>query len=241
MSRRAVILAGGKGTRLRPYTIVLPKPLMPIGDYPILEIVVRQLVSYGFDHLTMAVNHQAELIKAFFGDGRKWDVRIDYSLEDRELSTMGPLRLIPDLPENFLVMNGDILTDLDYSDFFESHARQGNCFTISSYEREHQVDYGVLATDGSGRLSGFQEKPITRYEVSMGIYMLNRRVVDRIPADRPYGFDSLMKDLLSANERVNVRRFGGYWLDIGRTEDYARAVDDFSAMKDRLLPPQPSS
>jgi NDP-sugar pyrophosphorylase family protein len=240
MSRRAVILAGGKGTRLRPYTIVLPKPLMPVGDYPILEIVVRQLVSHGFDHLTMAVNHQAELIKAFFGDGGKWKVRIDYSLEDRELSTMGPLKLIPDLPENFLVMNGDILTDLDYSGFFESHVEQVNCFTISSYEREHQVDYGVLATDGTGRLSGFQEKPINRYEVSMGIYMLNRGVVDRIPADRAYGFDHLMKDLLSANERVNVKRFSGYWLDIGRAEDYARAVDEFTGMKERFLRPQPS-
>ena len=235
MSKRAVILAGGKGTRLRPYTVVLPKPLMPVGDYPILEIVVRQLAYCGFDHVTMAVNHQAELIKAFFGDGAKWGVRIDYSLEDRELSTMGPLKLIPDLPQNFLVMNGDILTDLDYTDFFDSHVRGGNCFTISSYERAHQIDYGVLETDSEGRLSGFHEKPTARYEVSMGVYMLHRRIVDRIPAECPYGFDQLMKDLLAANERVNVRRFSGYWLDIGRTDDYARAVEEFNGLKGQLL------
>jgi NDP-sugar pyrophosphorylase family protein len=236
MSKRAVILAGGKGTRLRPYTVVLPKPLMPVGDYPILEIVVRQLAFYGFEHVTMAVNHQAELIKAFFGDGAKWGMRIDYSLEDRELSTMGPLKLIHDLPENFLVMNGDILTDLDYAEFFDSHVQRGQCFTISSYERAHQIDYGVLEIDGDGRLAGFREKPTARYEVSMGVYMLNRRVVDQIPADRSYGFDQLMKDLLGANDPVNVRRFNGYWLDIGRTEDYARAVEEFTGMKDLLLP-----
>src|SRR5207247_1061272 len=121
MSKRAVILAGGKGTRLRPYTVVLPKPLMPIGDYPILEVVVRQLAGSGFDRITMAVNHQAELIKAFFGDGSKWGISIDYSLEDKPLGTMGPLRLIDDLPNDFLVMNGDILTDLDFAAFFGRH------------------------------------------------------------------------------------------------------------------------
>ena len=115
MNRRAVILAGGKGTRLRPYTVVLPKPLMPIGEYPILEVVVRQLARHGFDRVTMAVNHQAELIKAFFGDGSKWHVQIDYSLEDQPLGTMGPLKRIADLPEHFLVMNGDVLTDLDFA------------------------------------------------------------------------------------------------------------------------------
>ena len=118
MSKRAIILAGGKGTRLRPYTVVLPKPLMPIGEHPILEVVIRQLISYGFDHITLAVNHQAELIKAFFGDGSKWNIKIDYSLEDQPLGTMGPLKLIKDLPENFLVMNGDILTELKFSEFY---------------------------------------------------------------------------------------------------------------------------
>jgi NDP-sugar pyrophosphorylase family protein len=138
MSKRAIILAGGKGTRLRPYTVVLPKPLMPIGEYPILEVVIRQLINYGFDHITLAVNHQAELIKAFFGDGSKWNIKIDYSLEDQPLGTMGPLKLIKDLPKNFLVMNGDILTDLNFSEFYDNHSNNKELFTISSYTREQK-------------------------------------------------------------------------------------------------------
>ena len=235
MSKRAVILAGGRGTRLRPYTVVLPKPLMPIGEFPILEVIVRQLARAGFDHVTMAVNHQAELIKAFFRDGGKWGMRIDYSLEDRPLGTMGPLRLIADLPEHFLVMNGDVLTDLDFAQLFEAHVASGAIFTISSSRREEIIDYGVLETDGNGRLTGFREKPRSRYEVSMGVYMLSARAVDYIPRDRLYGFDHLMLDLVAANERVAVRRFDGYWLDIGRPDDYARAIDEFDAMRSRFL------
>ncbi len=160
MSRRAVILAGGKGTRLRPYTVVLPKPLMPIGEFSILEVIIRQLVQCGFDHITLAVNHQAEIIKAFFQDGAKWGIKIDYSLEDKPLSTMAPLRLIKGLPENFLVMNGDVLTDLNFSLFYDEHVRKNNIFTISAYMREQKVDYGVLEVDAGNRLTGFRESPV---------------------------------------------------------------------------------
>jgi NDP-sugar pyrophosphorylase family protein len=235
MSRRAVILAGGRGTRLRPYTVVLPKPLMPIGEFPILEVIVRQLARAGFGHVTMAVNHQAELIKAFFQDGAKWGTRIDYSLEDRPLGTMGPLRLIGDLPEHFLVMNGDVLTDLDFAALFDAHAASGAIFTIASSAREEIIDYGVLETDADGRLVGFREKPRSHYEVSMGVYMLSARVLRHIPPERPYGFDHLMLDLIAAGERVAVRRFAGYWLDIGRPDDYARAIDEFDTMRSRFL------
>ena len=198
MTRRAVILAGGRGTRLRPYTVVLPKPLMPIGEYPILEVVIRQLVSHRFDHITIAVNHQAELIRAFFGDGSKWHVLIDYSLEDHPLGTMGPLRLIKDLPAHFLVMNGDILTDLNYSDFYDDHIFKDSLFTISSHHREQHIDYGVLQTNDDGKLQGFYEKPMTSYEVSMGIYMLSRNILSYIPEGELYGFNDLMLDLLKA-------------------------------------------
>ena len=125
MTKRAIILAGGKGARLRPYTVVLPKPLMPVGEYPVLEIIIRQLAFHGFDHITLTVNHQAEIIKAFFGDGSKWNLKIDYSFEDKPLSTMGPLTLINDLPENFLVMNGDVITDLNFSQFYDNHVQKG--------------------------------------------------------------------------------------------------------------------
>lgn len=235
MSKRAVILAGGKGTRLRPYTIVLPKPLMPIGEYPILEVVVRQLVRAGFDRITMAVNHQAELIKAFFGDGAKWGIAIDYSLEDKPLGTMGPLRLIPDLPEHFLVMNGDVLTDLDFASFHASHMTAGSLFTVSSHRREQVIDYGVLETDGHRCLIGFREKPKTEYEVSMGVYMVSRKAVDFVPQGTPYGFDNLMLDLIAAKQKVAVRSFDGYWLDIGRPDDYLQAIEEFEAMKSRFI------
>lgn len=235
MSKRAIILAGGKGTRLRPYTVVLPKPLMPIGEFPILEVIVRQLVRHGFDHVTMAVNHQAEIISAFFQNGAKWGIKIDYSLEDKPLSTMAPLRLIHDLPENFLVMNGDILTDLSYSDFFEEHVRQNNMFTISAHMREQKIDYGVLETDASNHLSGFREKPSSEYLVSMGVYMASRRIMDFIPEGKSYGFDNLMPDLLAAGKQAAVRKFDGYWLDIGRPDDYMQAIEEFEQMKPRFL------
>jgi NDP-sugar pyrophosphorylase family protein len=234
MSKRAVILAGGKGTRLRPYTVVLPKPLMPIGESPILEVIVKQLAAAGFDHITMAVNHQAEIIKAFFMDGSKWGIRIDYSLEDQPLGTMGPLKLIEDLPEHFLVMNGDILTDLDFAAFHDAHVASGRIFTISSHVRESVVDYGVLETDGT-RLTGLREKPRMHYEVSMGIYMVSREALDFVQGGTNYGFDHLMHDLLKAGRDVEVRRFDGYWLDIGRPDDYMAAIDIFETSSSTFL------
>jgi NDP-sugar pyrophosphorylase family protein len=235
MSKRAIILAGGKGTRLRPYTVVLPKPLMPVGEYPILEVVIRQLVGHGFSHITIAVNHQAELIKAFFGSGEKWNVKIDYSLEDQPLGTMGPLKLISDLPEHFLVMNGDVLTDLNYSDFYNDHCTGERLFTISAFAREHKIDYGVLTSDDNGNLIGFLEKPTNLYNVSMGVYMVSRNILKYIPFNKPYGFDSLMLDLLKDQEKVNVRSFSGYWLDIGRPDDYMQAIEEFGSMKSKFI------
>lgn len=235
MSRRAIILAGGKGTRLRPYTVVLPKPLMPLGDYPILEVIIRQLATAGFDHITLTVNHQADLIKTFFGDGSKWDIKIDYSLEDKPLSTMGPLSLINDLPENFLVMNGDILTDLDYQAFHDGHVVDNNVFTISSYVREQVNLYGVLEVDNNKKLVDFKEKPVTKFEVSMGIYMLNKSILKYIPQNEAYGFDHLMLDLIKDNNNANVKKFGGYWLDIGRPDDYMVAIDEFTKNKSLFL------
>jgi len=168
MNKRAIILAGGKGARLRPYTVVLPKPLMPIGEYPVLEIIIRQLAYHGFGHITLTVNHQAEIIKAFFGDGSKWKIKIDYSFEEKPLSTMGPVKLIKDLPENFLVMNGDVLTDLDLEAFYNEHVAQNNVFTISAYTRDQKVDYGVLELGADNKLVDFEEKPTTRYYVIIG-------------------------------------------------------------------------
>jgi len=230
MSKRAIILAGGKGTRLKPYTVSLPKPLVPIVDKPIIEIIILQLVKNGFDHITLTINHMAEIIRAFCGDGSKWGIKIDYSQEDKPLSTMGPLKLIKDLPDNFLVMNGDVLTDLNFSDFHEAHVLSKNIFTISSFEREHINDYGVLEVGLDKALNGFFEKPVHKFEVSMGVYMANKKILDFIPNDKAYGFDNLMYVLLDAKKKVKVNKHQKYWLDIGRPDDYEQAALDYDSI-----------
>ena len=232
--KRAIILAGGKGSRLRPYTVVLPKPLMPIGEYPILELVIRQLIKYDFSHITLCVNHQAELIKSFFGDGNRWGIKIDYSHEIEPKGTMGPLKKIIDLPENFLVMNGDILTNLDFNKFYFDHVNSREIFSISSFKRKQKIDYGVLECDQNKYLKGFKEKPMYEFNVSMGIYMAAKEIIDFIP-DEFFGFDSLMLKLLNLGKSINVIEFNDYWLDIGRPDDYIKAIEDFESMKNYFL------
>lgn len=231
MSKRAVILAGGKGTRLKPYTLSMPKPLVPIGDRPIIDIIITQLVKCGFTHVTITVNHLAEMIKEFCGDGSRWGINIDYSLEDKPLSTMGPLKLIPNLPENFLVINGDVLTNLDFGAFYSNHCSNNNIFTVSGFKRDHKVDYGVLETDDYNNLIQFKEKPVLHYKVSMGVYMLNKKCIDIIPEDVFYGFDHLMLELIERKTPAVINMFDGYWLDIGRPEDYEQACEDYEQNK----------
>jgi NDP-sugar pyrophosphorylase family protein len=233
---RAVILAGGRGTRLHPFTITLPKPLVPIGDRPILEIVIRQLIACGFSHVTMAVNHQAEIIRAFFGDGGRWNIKIDYSVEKKTLSTMAPLRLIPDLPDDFLVMNGDVLTDLAFDRFLDEHSRGKQLFTISAAAREQTIDYGVLQMGADGYLAGFEEKPKIPYCVSMGVYCVNKKVLDLIPEGESFGFDHLMLKMIAERQRVRIVVHEGYWQDIGRPDDYQRALEDWPGLQAKLEP-----
>lgn len=231
MYKRAILLAGGKGTRLKPYTVSLPKPLVPVGSMPIIEIIIRQLAKAGFERITITVNHMADIIKAFCGNGEKWGLQIDYSLEDKPLSTMGPLKLISDLPENFLVMNGDVLTDLNLDQFFKNHCKNNQLFTISASNRIQKVDYGVLQTNAENNLQEFQEKPSLSYLVSMGIYALNKKILDFIPENESFGFDNLMYSLLDKKEKVKVEPYNGYWLDIGRPEDYEKACNDIEENK----------
>jgi Nucleoside-diphosphate-sugar pyrophosphorylase involved in lipopolysaccharide biosynthesis/translation initiation factor 2B, gamma/epsilon subunits (eIF-2Bgamma/eIF-2Bepsilon) len=226
MYKRAILLAGGKGTRLKPYTIALPKPLVPIGDKPVLELIILQLKKYGFNHITITINHFAEIIKAFFGDGSKWDVKIDYTTEEKALSTMGPLTLINDLPDNFLVMNGDVLTNLNFEDFFNYHVTNKNNFTVSSFLRQEKIDYGVLHNNGEGKLASFEEKPTFEFLVSMGIYMINKKIVEYIPKNTFFGFDHLMKLLIDKSEFPALFTFNGFWLDIGRPSDYEKAINE---------------
>lgn len=232
---RAVILAGGKGTRLAPYTVAFPKPLMPLGDTPILEIVVRQLSHYGFTHLTMAVGHLSELIQAFFGDGSKWGLKIDYSREDQPLGTAGPLKLIDDLDDHFLVMNGDLLTDLDYGEFMRRHREQGNDATIGVYQKQVKIDLGVLERDEEGRIVDYREKPTLAYEVSMGVYAFRREILQMIP-DGYFDFPDLVLKLIKKDRPIRGFAFHGHWLDIGRQEDYGLAIETFEKERDRFLP-----
>ena len=234
---RAVILAGGKGTRLRPYTTTIPKPLVPVGDMSIMEIVVFQLKENGFDHITMAVNHQAQLIRAFFEDGKRWGIKIDYSMEDQPLSTMGPLQLVDDLPDYYLVMNGDILTDINYAGFYQLHVDSGAIGTIATYERESKIDFGVIHYDGERNLiNGFIEKPIEHVSVSMGIYAFSKEVMNYIPKNVAFGFDDLMLRLIAEKQDIRAFPFDGYWLDIGRPDDYDKANNEVDDILARLLP-----
>jgi NDP-mannose synthase len=225
---RAIILAGGEGRRLLPYTTLVPKPLMPIrGEKAILEIILEQLSEQGFTEITIAVNHLAHLIQAYFGDGKKMGVSIDYLSENEPLGTMGPLRNAENLPENFLVMNGDVLTDLPFSKFLNQHERSGNAFSISSYKRIQAVDFGVLEVSPKGQLQGFKEKPNFEIQVSMGIYAMNIGILENIPPNGAFGFDDLVLKLLDQNQTIGVIEHKGDWLDIGRPEDYDRANSNF--------------
>jgi NDP-mannose synthase len=233
----AVILAGGKGARLRPYTTTIPKPLVPIGDESaILEIVMRQLAAQGFRRVTIAIGHLGELIRAYVADGAQWGLDVDYAVEAAPLGTMGPVVTILDrLPEQFLVLNGDILTDLSYASLLEAHSVSQSPLTIATCERQVDVDFGVLEVSG-GKVVRFSEKPRLHYQVSMGVYALSRATLADYRAGQPLGFDQLVMDLLAAGHQPASYPFDGYWLDIGRPDDYDRANAEFGALRARLLP-----
>lgn len=223
---RVAILCGGKGTRLRPYTTVLPKPLMPIGDRPILEIVLTSLAAAGVRRVTLCVGHLGELIRSFFGDGGKWGLAIDYTVEDTPLGTIGPLAFVDDLGEDFLVMNGDLLTDVDLVALMARHRASGVDLTVATFEREVRIDFGVITADDADRIVGFHEKPTLRYEVSTGVYAMNRRVLELVKPGVAFGFDQLVMALLAAGRPVGRFAHHGTWLDIGRIDDYEAAQND---------------
>jgi NDP-sugar pyrophosphorylase family protein len=235
--RHVVILAGGKGVRLRPYTTCIPKPLVPIGDeMSILEIVMRQLRHYGFRRATLAIGHLGHIIRAYIGDGSQWDIEVDYFFEESPLGTMGPLVAMRDrLPDHFLAMNGDILTDLDYGAVLDHHITAAAPITVATYERQVHIDFGVLDLQGPG-IVGFTEKPSLGYSVSMGVYGVSRDTLADYPVGEPLGFDSVMLDLLNAGHTPQSYAFDGYWLDIGRPEDYERANLEFPTLRRSLLP-----
>ena len=231
---QAVILAGGKGTRLKPFTTNFPKPLVPLDDMPILEVVLRQLKYFGFQDIVLAVNHLSEIIMAFFKNGEKFGLNISYSVEDKNLGTAGPLTLIEELDENFLVMNGDLLTTLNYKDLFDFHVNHGIDATISTYKKEIKIDLGVLETE-KGDFKRYIEKPTYYFDVSMGIYMFNKHIVQHIPQESQVDMPELIRTLHSLQKKIHCYSGDYYWLDIGRVDDYEQAVDVFKTRRKEFL------
>ena len=231
----AVILAGGKGTRLKPFTMTIPKPLLPLGDVPILEVVLKQLAQAGFKRVVLTLGHMAPIFQAQVGDGSKFGMEIKHLIEDEPLGTAGPLRLIPDLENDFLVMNGDLLTTLNFRELLHFHREKQAFGTISLQRREVRIDYGVIHTNGDGMLNDYVEKPTIPYEVSMGINALSRKCLDFIPRTGKFDMPSLMLAMHKAGHRVMCYRPTCYWKDIGRFDDYQEASADFDADPGRFL------
>ncbi len=232
---KAVILAGGKGSRLAPYTKVIPKPLMPIGDMPILEVLLHQIKRAGVDEVVLSVGHMSSLLRAFFQEGQHIGVHIRYSYEKSPLGTAGPLALVEGLDETFLVMNGDVLTTLDFRELLEFHRKSQAQVTIAMYNREVKIDLGVLQLNGGHEVVGYIEKPTYGFQVSMGVYVFEPAVLKYIPPGQYFDFPSLILRLLEAGERVVGFPFGGYWQDLGRPDDYEQAILDFETMRDQFL------
>lgn len=231
---RAIILAGGKGSRLKPYTKLIPKALVPIGEhYSILEIVIKQLSKFGFKHITIATNHLSKLIQNYFEDGKKYNIKIDYSKEEKELGTIGPLKLIKNLPENFLVMNSDILTNINYKKILHEHIKKKHLITVGCIKRKEKLNFGIIKHD-QNLIKNYLEKPTQSLTVSAGIYCLNKKVLSNIPINRKLDFDKFIKLKLSDKIPVNIYDHKSFWLDIGRVEDYEYANNNLIKISKKI-------
>ncbi len=232
---QAVILAGGKGSRLRPYTTILPKPLMPLGGFPIAEIIIRRLRRFGITNIVISTGHLAELIEAFFGSGKKWGVKISYIREDTPRGTAGALRLVKNPEKDFLVINGDILTDISFSELLKFHKIKDNIATITIKERKVLTDFGVIETNALGELTDYIEKPEHKSFVSTGIYIFNTRCLEYIRPNESVGMPKLMLRMKNAGETISCFPTNSLWLDLGRLDDFEEAQAIFTKHQKRFL------
>lgn len=232
---KAVILAGGTGTRLASHTMVLPKPLMPIGDMPILEILLRQIKQAGISDVTLAVGYLSELLRAFFQDGSRWGLKLKYSYEGQSLGTAGPLSLIEGLDDIFLATNGDVLTTLNLKSLIDFHCCSGAIATVASHTRSIKVDLGVIQADSSGKIVHYIEKPTYDFYVSMGIYVFSPHVLEYISYKEYLDLPNLVLRLVDSGEKVMTYPFQGYWMDLGCISDYEQAVKDFEQLRSQFL------
>lgn len=230
----AVILAGGKGTRLSPFTKVFPKPLVPVGGKPILDTILRQLKHFGFRRVTLTVGYMAELLQTYVRDGSQYGLEIDYSFEAEPLGTAGPLAHIHTCAEHVLVMNGDIITDLDFQDIMRFHAHHNAMATIGTYHKRFKIDLGIIHHNDDHAITDYVEKPTYSFKVSMGVYVFNLAVLQYISPNSHLDFPDLVKELLAHNEKVLSYPFDGYWQDIGNQHDYEQALEDFESMRGTL-------
>lgn len=232
---QAVILAGGKGERLKPYTLCIPKPLIPIGDIPIIEVVIRQLKYYGFKDIILSVNYLSNLLRAFFEDGKRIGVNIKYSKEDRVLGTAGPLSIIDDLDDHFLVINGDLLTNINYRDLLKFHIKNGNDVTIATYKKEVKIDLGVIESNDNEFID-YIEKPTYSYDVSMGVYVLSKDVIKDLNFNERLDFPEMILNLKTLGKKISCYKGNYFWLDIGKFEDFDKAIEKFAEKREEFLP-----
>jgi len=233
---QAIILAGGKGSRLRPYTTILPKPLMPLGDLPIAEVIICQLRNAGIKNIVISTGHLAELIEAYFGNGKKFGVHIRYVREDKPLGTAGALKLVRNVEDDFLVINGDVLTDLNFSELVKSHKKKKSMATIAIKERRVKTDFGVILSNESGELEDYIEKPEHKSFVSIGVNILNKKCKKYIKNEELIGMPELMLKMRDSGETVHCFKTTSQWLDLGRMDDFESAQEVFAKHRKKFLP-----
>jgi len=231
---RAVILAGGKGTRLMPYTSVFPKSLAPLGSKPILEILIHQLKSNGVNHITLCVNHLAHIIKAYFKDGKECGVKIDYSYETKELGTVGPLTLVKSLPKTFFVVNSDILATTNYKELLDTHINNKALLTSSVYNQRHKIGYGVFNIE-KDEVVGYKEKPNQSFPICAGSFVYDKKILSLIKRNEFLNFPQLMNLLLTQEKKISLYQVKGTCIDIGKPENYQKAIKTYIRNSDLFL------
>jgi NDP-mannose synthase len=234
----AVLMAGGRGSRLAPYTTVLPKPLMPLGDRPILDVLMHQLVAFGVDGISISVGHLSGLIESWVRHQSRVAVPVQFVYEDEPLGTAGALGNIVRPDDTFLALNGDILTTLDFAELVEHNRGSGAIATMALKERSVDVQYGVVHTDVDGRVQRLEEKPQLRFRVSMGIYAMQPAICDLIEPGERIDFPDLLLRAIDRGHEVQTFPFEGYWRDIGNREDYELAIEDFEADSAQFMSPR---
>lgn len=232
---QAIILAGGQGSRLRPYTTVLPKPLMPVGEFPIAEIIIRQLKASGLTNIVISTGHLAGLIEAYFKKGQQWGVKIQYVTENRPLGTAGAIQLLKNFQDHFLVINGDVLTDMDFSKMLKYHKKKKNFATIAVKERTVKTDFGVILKGKRDELVDYIEKPEHKSFVSIGVNVLEKDCRDYISKNEAIGMPELMLRMKSQGKRVGCFECKGIWLDLGRLDDFELSQDVFLKNRKKFL------